>query len=64
MPLPSNTSRPRPIQPLPQAPAAQARARGAGAINAPVFPPPDPADFTAASPTKDVVDAFLHANWG
>jgi protein-disulfide isomerase len=31
---------------------------------APVFPKPDPASFTAASPTKEVVDAFLNASWG
>ncbi len=30
----------------------------------PAFPKPDPANFTAATPTKDVVDAFLTANWG
>ncbi len=30
----------------------------------PVFPKPDPANFTAAAPTKEVVDAFLQANWG
>ncbi|WP_348261625.1 thioredoxin domain-containing protein [Telmatobacter sp. DSM 110680] len=31
---------------------------------APVFPAPDPADFTATSPTKDVVNAFMQANLG
>ena len=31
---------------------------------APTFPKPDPANFTAATPTKDTVDAFLTANWG
>jgi len=31
---------------------------------APAFPKPNPANFTAASPTKEVVNAFLHANWG
>ena len=30
----------------------------------PVFPKTDPANFTAASPTKEVVDSFLQANWG
>ena len=30
----------------------------------PVFPKPNPADFTASSPAKDVVDSFLQANWG
>lgn len=30
----------------------------------PVFPKPDPANFTAASPTKDTVNAFLQTSWG
>ena len=30
----------------------------------PVFPKTNPADFTASSPTKDVIDSFLEANWG
>jgi protein-disulfide isomerase len=30
----------------------------------PKFPPVNPANFTAASPTKDEVDAFLHTSWG
>jgi protein-disulfide isomerase len=31
---------------------------------APVFPKPDPANFTASAPTKEVVNAFLTASWG
>jgi protein-disulfide isomerase len=31
---------------------------------APVFPAPDPADFTASTPTKETVDAFMNANLG
>jgi protein-disulfide isomerase len=31
---------------------------------APVFPTPDAANFTAASPTKETVNAFIHASWG
>lgn len=31
---------------------------------APVFPKPDPANFTAASPTVEMVNAFLQASWG
>jgi protein-disulfide isomerase len=31
---------------------------------APVFPKPDPANFTAAAPTKEVVNAFLQNSWG
>jgi protein-disulfide isomerase len=31
---------------------------------APTFPKPDPANFSATAPTKQVVDAFLRASWG
>lgn len=31
---------------------------------APTFPKVDPRNFTATSPTKDEVNAFLHASWG
>jgi len=47
----------------PVAPAAPAPA-GPSPAAAPVFPKPDPADFTAASPTKEVVNAFMQANLG
>ena len=49
-----------------QAPATQvAPAPAAPAPStAPVFPKPDPANFTAATPTKDAVNAFLTASWG
>ena len=30
----------------------------------PVFPKPDPANFTAASPSKEAVAAFLEQSWG
>jgi protein-disulfide isomerase len=30
----------------------------------PQFPPIDPANFTAAAPTKETVNAFLHEFWG
>jgi protein-disulfide isomerase len=36
---------------------------GPSAVTTP-FPPVDPANFTAASPTKETVEAFLHAYWG
>jgi protein-disulfide isomerase len=42
----------------PSAPTAPAPAA------APVFPKPDPANFTAAEPTKEAVNAFLEASWG
>jgi protein-disulfide isomerase len=44
---------------VPPAPAAQP-AQVAG----PVFPKPEPTDFTADSPTKEQVEAFLQASWG
>jgi protein-disulfide isomerase len=31
---------------------------------APTFPKPDPANFTAASPSKQTIEAFMHASWG
>ena len=46
---------PTPATEQPSAPAPSA---------APVFPAPNPANFTASSPTKDVIGAFLEANWG
>jgi protein-disulfide isomerase len=49
-----------PAPPDAEAPSAPTPAASA----APVFPKPDPANFTAASPTKDEVNAFLTANWG
>ena len=42
----------------PDAPTAPAPAA------APAFPNPDPANFTAAAPTKEAVNAFLEASWG
>lgn len=44
----------------PQAPAAPAPTLGAG----PVFPKPDPNNFTAQAPTPEIVNAFLQASWG
>ncbi len=52
------------VPPAPaQAPAA-APAAPAPAPQAPVFDKPSPANFTAASPTKDEVNSFLEASWG
>ncbi len=52
--------------PAPNANAAQPGTEPAAPApsDVPVFPKPDPADFTASSPTKDVIDSFLEANWG
>ena len=47
---------------VPAAPAAELSAPAPAA--APVFPKPDPANFTASTPSKDVINAFLSASWG
>jgi protein-disulfide isomerase len=46
------------VPPAPAEPSAPAPAA------APVFPPPDPANFTASSPTKETVNNFLQTSWG
>jgi len=48
---------------VPAAPQ-QAPDAAAAAPAGPVFPKADPADFTADSPTKEQVNAFLQASWG
>lgn len=50
-------------QNVPAAPAPGVSAP-APASTAPVFPKPDPANFTAAAPTRETVNAFLQASWG
>jgi protein-disulfide isomerase len=50
-------------QDVPVAPAAAPSAPTPAAA-APVFPKPDPVNFTAATPTKETINAFLQANWG
>jgi protein-disulfide isomerase len=50
--------------PAPQAPQAPAGAPSAPAEPAAAFPTPDPANFTATSPTKQTVEEFLKAYWG
>lgn len=48
-----------------QVPPVGAPAPASPAPNAaPVFPKPDPRNFTATSPTKEAIDAFLHESWG
>jgi protein-disulfide isomerase len=48
-----------------QVPAAPAQTpSGPAPSTAPVFPKPDPANFTAATPSKDVINAFLQSSWG
>lgn len=52
-------------QQVPPAPAdADPSAPTPAPSAAPVFPKPDPANFTASSPTKETVNAFLAASWG
>ena len=34
------------------------------AVSEPKFPPIDPKNFTAAAPTRETVEAFLHVSWG
>jgi len=55
-------------QQVPPAPASTAATPQAPAAPtptvAPVFPKPDPANFTAAFPSQDVINAFLQASWG
>jgi len=47
------------------APAQNAPAPAASpAPTAPVFPKPDPADFTATAPTKEVIAGFMQTNLG
>ncbi len=52
---PAGGATPTQSQALPAAPAS---------TNANPFPPADPRNFTAASPSKETVDAFLKASWG
>jgi protein-disulfide isomerase len=48
-----------------QVPAAPAQTPSAPEpAAAPVFPKPDPKNFTAAFPTRETIDAFLQASWG
>ena len=48
-----------------QVPSAPAQEPAPPAPSAPPeFPAPDPKNFTAASPTKETVNAFLEASWG
>jgi protein-disulfide isomerase len=52
-------------QQVPAAPPQGSSAPSAPApAAAPVFPKPDPANFTASSPSKDVINAFLQTSWG
>jgi protein-disulfide isomerase len=53
------------VPPAPAVPASGTQDPTAPApAQAPVFPKPDPANFTATSPTRETVEAFLTAFWG
>ena len=54
------------VPPAPAQPPAQAGQAPASPAPAapPAFPKPDPANFTAASPTKETVNSFLQQSWG
>src|SRR3984885_3633681 len=63
----SMAQNPAPAAPVPQSSTAQSApaAPSAAAPAAPTaFPPIDPANFTATSPTKQAVEEFLNAFWG
>lgn len=72
--MPSQASAQKQVPPAPAAPAPQSAPAQTGptsqaipsapAPSAPTFPKPDPKNFTATSPTKETVDAFLHTTWG
>ncbi|HEY0785569.1 MAG TPA: thioredoxin domain-containing protein [Acidobacteriaceae bacterium] len=49
---------------VPAAPAPQSIATPAAPPAAPAFPQQDPRNFTAATPTRDTVEAFLRQTWG
>jgi len=53
---------PAPGAPQDQQPAATPSAPAPS--GPPVFPKPDPANFTATAPAKEVVNGFLQATWG
>ena len=52
---PQSAAQAAPAETTPSAPAPAA---------VPALPKPDPANFTASSPTKETINAFLQANWG
>ncbi len=64
VPMPSAPAQ----QPSDTTPADQPQLQAPPAAPAPsgplVFPKPDPGNFTATTPTKEVVNGFLQANWG
>lgn len=51
-------------QQVPSAPPQEAAPAAPAPTGPPTFPKPDPANFTATSPSKDVINSFLEASWG
>jgi protein-disulfide isomerase len=54
-------------QDVPAAPAQEPSAlapSAPAAVAAPAFPKPDPANFTASSPSKEAINGFLQTAWG
>jgi protein-disulfide isomerase len=54
-------------QNVPAAPTKEPSATapsGPAPVAAPVFPKPNPENFTASTPTKESINAFLHTSWG
>jgi protein-disulfide isomerase len=54
-------------QNVPAAPVQEPSATtpsGPAPVAAPVFPKPDPANFTASAPNKETINAFLQTSWG
>ena len=62
-PAPQSAPAPQ-TAPAPAGPTSQAVPPAPAPSTAPSFPKPDPKNFTATSPTKETVDAFLHSSWG
>ncbi len=67
-PAPAQTQAPAALPAHPQAAPAQAPdgqpPSGPAPAAPPAFPKPDPANFTATSPTRDAVNSFLQESWG
>jgi len=53
------------VPPAPaQTPSVVTVPTGPAPAAAPAFPKPDPVNFTAATPTKETINAFLQTSWG
>jgi protein-disulfide isomerase len=59
-----NASAQEQVPPAPAGPAQAQPPAGPAPAAPPTFPKPDPANFTATSPTKESVNNFLQQSWG